>query len=737
MKKSSISFVFFFFVLIIFSQQKEAPSWIDFAEKKLTGNLVEATLNDFSYTGYQFSEKEIPDVSSWHTLNVTDYGAVPNDNGYDDAAIQATINAAEASNKPTVVYFPAGKYLVSSDATKKQPIVIRGSNIVLKGAGSGAEGTEIYADKFNADKFGSGTVHYRFMFAPSNTNSSDITKVTSAIKKGDFEIDVENSANLSVGQYVDLYQKTTDNLEANMPGLTPNIRWTKIQNNGIRPYEKHVIAKISGTKVTFKNPVQLNMPVSSTTVLRKYNTISEVGIENILFTSGWKDYPENFVHHANDIVDYAWQAVYFGNIANGWIKDCDFKDWNECLFIEKSIGFTAKDIHIYGKRGHTSYYSKYSYGVLFENCLDTCDQGLVDANRKGMLHGPGMRWSTASSVFLNCTMQSQQPIDCHGYHPYANLLDNVQGGTLVGNGGAENAYPNSGPYLTFWNFKHAANFSSRLFDFWFISNTTARRTHTFANPIFVGFQTKSGDNIRFQNEGVNELSGQQVYPNSLFDAQLQLRLYNGYMSASSSKDKNLAKFANDSKETTFWESNVDDAEEWLMLDFGISTSVNEIIIKEKTPRIKDWKIEYWNNNEWKEATSGSEIGTEKIISFNEIATRKLRLKIESMLAGQENAPAAISEFKIKKGSLQLPINIFLENIKVFPNPSNGKFEILVPSILNTVSIEVYNINSQLLMIDTKSVNSGKISIDLKNKANGIYFVKLNLEQPIFIKLIKK
>ncbi|GAA4958378.1 DUF4955 domain-containing protein [Algibacter aquimarinus] len=877
--------IFYLAILIagyINAQNTEAPSWIDFAEKKLTGNLAEATLNDFSYTGYHFSEKELPDVSGWNTISVTDYGAIPDDTGYDDAPIQAAIDAAEASNQPTVVFFPAGKYIVSSETTKTQPIVISGSNIVLKGAGTGVGGTEIYTDKFNENKFGSGSTHYRFMFKPSNTDSNDITQVTAEIKKGDFEVQVASTANLSVGQYVDLFQKTTDNLEANMPGLTPNTRWTIINRDGIRPFEKHIITKISGNTVTFKNPVQLNMPISSTTVLKTFQTIEEVGVEDILFTSGWKDYPENFVHHANDIVDYAWQALFFTNVVNGWIKDCHFKDWNEDIFIDRSMAVTVKNIDISGKRGHTSYFSRYSYGVLFENCFDNADEGLVDANKKGMHHGPGMRWSTTSSVFSNCPMQPDQSIDCHGSHPYANLLDNIQGGKLLGNGGAETSYPNSGPYLTFWNFKHDANFTSRLYDFWFISNTTQRRTHTFPNPLFIGFQPGPGENnIRFQNEGLDELHGQQVYPNSLFDAQLQLRLYSAYMSASSSKTGTEAKLANDKDDTTFWESNGAGAGEWLMLDFGISKTVEGITLKEASTRIRDWTIEYWDNNQWTELVTDSEIGTEKTVNFDLIVTRKIRFNVVNMLAGQETASASITAFEIVPGPLELPADNFtietigetctgknngsviinanatfnyiasingvnynftdaytipdlapgvydlciivdgedfqqcyqvnieggvsltgkisvvkksvqvsvesgaapysvykngkqimetflsnfsidvshgdklqikskdacqgemlktinlLENVKAYPNPSNGLFEIYMPNNLKTVEISIYNIHSQLIDVNIYKLNAGKLQLNIKDKPNGVYFVKVNLESPVFIKLIKK
>lgn len=874
----SVSLLFGFTVC---AQNTEAPSWVDFAKKKLTGNLSEATLSDFSYTGYHFSEKELPDVSGWNTISVTDYGAIADDNGYDDVAIQAAIDAAEASNQPTVVFFPAGRYIVSSETTKTQPIIISGSHIVLKGAGKGAGGTEIYADKFNENKFGSGSTHYRFMFKPSNTDSNDITQVTAEIKRGDFEVEVASTANLSVGQYVDLFQKTTDNLEANMPGLTPNINWTAINRDGIRPFEKHIITKISGNKVTFKNPVQLNMPVSSTTVLKTFQTIEEVGVQDILFTSGWKDYPEIFVHHANEIVDYAWQALFFTNVVNGWIKDCHFKDWNEDIFIDRSMAVTVKNIDISGKRGHTSYYSRYSYGVLFENCFDNADEGLVDANKKGMHHGPGMRWSTTSSVFINCPMQPDQSIDCHGSHPYANLLDDIQGGVLLGNGGAELSYPNSGPYLTFWNFKHDANFTTRLYDFWWISNTSQRRTHTFPNPIFVGFQEGAGETITFKNEGLDELRGQQVYPNSLFDAQLQLRFYNKFMSASSSKINAKAKLANDDEDATFWESENGGAGEWLMLDLGINKTVKGITLKEASTRIKDWTLDYWDGSQWIELVSDSEIGTEKTVNFDLIVARKLRFNILNMLAGQESASASITAFEIVPGPLELPANNFtvetvgetcadkqngkivitanatynyvatfngatynftdtttienlspgtydlcitvdgedfeqcysvvieggvslsgkivvtkksanisvvsgaapykvfrngvkiletyhtdfsididhgdnlevtskdacqgkmtktidlIENIKAYPNPSDGVFEIFIPNNSKIVDMEIYNAQYQLIALKNYHPNSGKLILDINDKPNGLYFVKLNLDKPVFIKLIKK
>jgi len=73
---------------------------------------------------------QTPQVS-YRKFDVTDFGAIANDGMYDDASIQATIDAAIASGDPAVVYFPAGKYQVSSDNDVSNFIHIYGDNIVL------------------------------------------------------------------------------------------------------------------------------------------------------------------------------------------------------------------------------------------------------------------------------------------------------------------------------------------------------------------------------------------------------------------------------------------------------------------------------------------------------------------------------------------------------------------------------------------------------------------------------
>ena len=91
-------------------------------------------------------------------------------------------------------------------------------------------------------------------------------------------------------------------------------------------------------------------------------TIEGVGIEDIRFTSGWADFPREFVHHKDDTVDYGWNAVQFKFVQNSWIRNCEFKDWTQVADIRESVGVTVDDVLISGKRGHSSWITPETMG---------------------------------------------------------------------------------------------------------------------------------------------------------------------------------------------------------------------------------------------------------------------------------------------------------------------------------------------------------------------------------------
>jgi hypothetical protein len=77
-----------------------------------------------------------------------------------------------------------------------------------------------------------------------------------------------------------------------------------------------------------------------------------------------------------------------------------------------------------------------------------------------------------------------------------------------------------------------------------------------------------------------------------------------------------------------------------------------------------------------------------------------------------------------------------DNVFAYPNPTTGIFKIALPILENKIKLEVFNIQSQLISSSEYEITNGKIGLDLKNQSNGVYFIKVYLEEPVIIKIIK-
>ena len=88
-----------------------------------------------------------------------------------------------------------------------------------------------------------------------------------------------------------------------------------------------------------------------------------------------------------------------------------------------------------------------------------------------------------------------------------------------------------------------------------------------------------------------------------------------------------------------------------------------------------------------------------------------------------------------EGVISKEIDLFNE-ITAYPNPTKGNFEISVPFEQKEVTIEIYNMQSQLISVKTYPINYGKVQLNIKNQPLGIYFAKLLLSKPTIVKIIK-
>ena len=97
-------------------------------------------LPDFSYAGYRFGNTSLPEIKE-KIISATDFGVKANDNLDDSKALQKALKAAHEVSGNVVLLLPAGKIILSDI------LYIERSDFVLRGAGSGAQGTEIYCPR--------------------------------------------------------------------------------------------------------------------------------------------------------------------------------------------------------------------------------------------------------------------------------------------------------------------------------------------------------------------------------------------------------------------------------------------------------------------------------------------------------------------------------------------------------------------------------------------------------------
>lgn len=88
-----------------------------------------------------------------------------------------------------------------------------------------------------------------------------------------------------------------------------------------------------------------------------------------------------------------------------------------------------------------------------------------------------------------------------------------------------------------------------------------------------------------------------------------------------------------------------------------------------------------------------------------------------------------------EGVFSKQIDLF-GSFTAYPNPTTGNFEIGIPVAQKAVTIELYNIQSQLISSKVYPVLYGKVKLNIENIPVGIYLAKIVLDKPVTIKIIK-
>jgi hypothetical protein len=483
-------------------QTATSTLWHDYVDAK--NNNTEPILPDFSHVGYDHGDSPIPDVD-FPVFNVVDYGAIANDSLSDRIAIEATIAAAEA-NGSGIVFFPPGQFRVNEDSGSIAQIRISSGNIVLRGSGSGENGTELFMkhhlEATDPNKLWS--TPCLFLLKPSGSDEY-ITNIIADARRETFKLEVGSTDKLSIGDQIIIFSNDQSASADYIAPYSSEAGWTKFEN-GVLVKEYHQIKEISGNTIILHEPIHININSDYQWSIMKFGHFENVGVEDIAFVGNWH---EDFIHHKNAIHDGGWSAIQIGRAANAWIRRCRFSNWNNSIKLTQSTTSTISDITLDGKIGHAA--------ITLGNCSHVLVRDIDD--KAGHWHGPGVSSASSGNVFLRVKSQAHSSPESHASFPHTTLFDNSESGFLYGRfGGSVSSLPNHLENFILWNYNNIGE-SIYNYKFW---RTGYSKYGRVVMPIIVGFH---GVPFSFDEEQLkyHESLGIPVTPASLYEAQFNFR----------------------------------------------------------------------------------------------------------------------------------------------------------------------------------------------------------------------
>ena len=446
-------------------------------------------LPDFSYAGYNHGIGDIPEAKG-KLIDVTKYGVTADDAIDDSKALQEALTAAHETRGPVILELPKGKIIVS------EILKIKRSNIVLRGAGSGDEGTNLhfprplqmidksdsldeireYLEKYdkrqrekdrNIDElFSEYSWSGGFIWvqkdgtrAAAYLESKDpeiiILADANSGEAGQKTVSVNNADKLNVGDVVELQwlNRKGENgpLLKEMYGDT-NLKigshhWTFAERPLVR--QKTKIVSMNGNAVTISDPLLHNISKDIPAQFSQWDHLENVGIEDIHITFPQSPY---FGHH----LERGYNGIYLTSVFNGYIRDVTFTNADTGVLSYNSANVTISNIETNGDRqAHYSVHAGNVHNVLIEN---------LTVNNSP-IHSLSLNTQSTKCVFKNAVVNEASVLDQHAGANHQNLFDNItlnvdaerdENGAYypVWDGsGAGYWQPGHGRYNTTWNLK--------------------------------------------------------------------------------------------------------------------------------------------------------------------------------------------------------------------------------------------------------------------------------------------
>ena len=476
--------IFTLTILILFglsleSIGQELPSILNSNSDKVSNYLP-----DFSFAGYHNGKIKLP-KSIDKLIYATDYGVVPNDNIDDSKALKKAIQEAYKFDGKVTLQLPAGRIILSDI------IYLERSNFVIRGLGTGDNGTELYFprplmyskdpvelqelrqylidfDKRQIEKENNIDLPFSqyawaggFIWTKvSNTRVKPYlqkydkpNKVFANIlsgERGDFIIEATEIKDLKIGDIVelqlfnkngetgeiisDIYKEESLNIGSHHWNF-PNLPLVKQQVE---------VLQIEDNKITINTPLTITIRPTYKAQLIEWKHLTEVGIEDFKIT-----FPQapRIAHH----VEQGFNAIYLTRVYNSWVKNIVIENADSGIITEEIANVTMSNIVTQGENfAH--------YTVMMQGTYNVLAEGIKVYNKA--VHPLSFNTLATKSVYTNCEIFIDPVLDQHSGANHQNLFDNIKvyispnadrSYPLFEGGGAGYWKPSHGPFSTFWN----------------------------------------------------------------------------------------------------------------------------------------------------------------------------------------------------------------------------------------------------------------------------------------------
>ncbi|MBF7073661.1 hypothetical protein ISG33_09665 [Glaciecola sp. MH2013] len=453
-------------------------------------------LPDYSYAGYANSEREA-NTDAYKTIYVEDHGIKANDGLDDSQALIKLLDSIRYEEQAVVLQFAAGRYIISSI------IYFDRDNLVIRGEGTGAKGTEFYfprpliyapdapelkelkeylvsLDKIQKEKANNIYIPftewawsggYFWTRIEGQRVKKYLDKYDEPIeslakplsgKQGDFYVEVASAEKLKIGEVVELQWYNSkgknaailDELYQNLVDKVGSHHWN-FANLALARQQSEIVA-INGNRVQLKTPLLHNINADMEVNIASWAHLTNIGFEHFTMTF---PFAERVAHH----VEQGFNGIYLTRLYNGWVDDVKITNADSGILTEEVANLTIKNIVTDGEKfAHYSVQMGAVHNVLVDNLVV---KNVVE-------HPLSFNTFATKSVYLNSRVEQQPVLDQHSGVNQQNLFDNISVNVqlddkreypLFAGGGAGYWKPSHAAYNSFWNIKvhfengHASN----------------------------------------------------------------------------------------------------------------------------------------------------------------------------------------------------------------------------------------------------------------------------------------